>query len=54
MSDYELLHDVTVGTKPKETKDTEGAPLDHSSVAKAVEHGRPEALGACLWPPPRP
>jgi hypothetical protein len=46
MSDYELLHDVTVGTKPKETKDTEGAPLDHSSVAKAVEHGRPEALGA--------
>lgn len=46
MSDYELLHDVTVGAKPKEAKETEGAGLDHTTVAKAVEHGRPEALGA--------
>lgn len=46
MSDYELLHDVTVGTKPREDKDSDAAALDHSSVAKAVEHGRPDALGA--------
>lgn len=46
MSDYELLQDVTVGTKPREAKETEGAALDHTSVAKAVEHGRPDALGA--------
>jgi hypothetical protein len=46
VSDYELLQDVTVGTKPREAKETEGAALDHTSVAKAVEHGRPEALGA--------
>jgi hypothetical protein len=46
MSDYELLHDVTVGTKPKEGKEAETAALDHSTVAKAVEHGRPDALGA--------
>lgn len=46
MSDYELLHDVNVGAKPRETKETEGPALDHGSVAKAVEHGRPEALGA--------
>jgi hypothetical protein len=46
VSDYELLQDLTVGTKPREPKETEGAALDHTSVAKAVEHGRPEALGA--------
>ena len=46
MSDYELLQDVNVGVKPKEAKETEGAALDHGSVAKAVEHGRPDALGA--------
>ena len=46
MSDYELLQDVNVGVKPKETKDAQGATLDHGSVAKAVEHGRPDTLGA--------
>lgn len=46
MSDYELLHDVNVGTRPREAKEAEGAALDHGSVAKAVEHGRPDALGA--------
>jgi hypothetical protein len=46
MSDYELLHDVTVGTKPKENKESDSSALDHSTVAKAVEHGRPDALGA--------
>ena len=46
MSEYELIQDVVVGTKPKEAKDTEGAALDHTTVSKAVEHGRPDALGA--------
>ena len=45
MSDYELLQDVNVGTRPKETKESEGAALDHTTVSKAVEHGRPDALG---------
>jgi hypothetical protein len=46
MADYELLQDVTVGTKPREAKETEAAEVDHSSVAKAVEHGRADTLGA--------
>jgi len=46
VSDYELLQDVNVGTKPREAKETEGAALDHTTVSKAVEHGRPDALGA--------
>jgi hypothetical protein len=46
VSEYELIQDVVVGTKPKEAKDTEGAALDHTTVSKAVEHGRPDALGA--------
>src|SRR5687768_10107233 len=45
MADYDLLQDVTVGTKPREAKETEGAEVDHSSVAKAVEHGRADTLG---------
>ena len=45
MSDYELLQDVNVGTRPKEAKESESAGLDHSTVSKAVEHGRPDALG---------
>jgi hypothetical protein len=45
VSDYELLQDVNVGLKPKEAKESEGAALDHASVAKAVEHGKPQALG---------
>ena len=45
MADYELLQDVTVGTKPREAKENEGAEVDHSSVAKAVEHGRADTLG---------
>ena len=46
MADYDLLQDVTVGTRPREAKETEGAEVDHSSVAKAVEHGRADTLGA--------
>ncbi len=46
MSDYELLHDVNAGIKPKETKEHESGALDHTTVAKAVEHRRPDALGA--------
>ena len=46
MSDYELLQDVNVGHRPKEAAKEEGAALDHTSVAKAVERGRPDALGA--------
>jgi hypothetical protein len=45
MADYDLLQDVNYGQKPKEAKETEGDALDHGSVAKAVEHGRPDALG---------
>ena len=45
MADYDLLQDVNFGQKPKEAKETEGDAVDHGSVAKAVEHGRPDALG---------
>ena len=45
MADYDLLQEVTVGTKPREAKETEGSDVDHSSVAKAVEHGRADTLG---------
>lgn len=46
MSDYELIQDVNVGVKPKETKEAGEQGADHTSVAKAIEHGRPEALGS--------
>ena len=46
MAEFDLLQDVTVGTKPKESKETESGDVDHSSVAKAVEHGRADTLGA--------
>jgi hypothetical protein len=45
MADYDLLQDVNFGQKPKEAKETESSEVDHGSVAKAVEHGRPDALG---------
>ena len=45
MAEYDLLQDVTVGTKPREAKETESGDVDHSSVAKAVEHGRADTLG---------
>ncbi|HUP86642.1 MAG TPA: DUF4157 domain-containing protein [Acidimicrobiales bacterium] len=45
MADFELLQDISVGTKPKESKETEGGEVDHSAVAKAVEHGRADTLG---------
>jgi hypothetical protein len=45
MADYDLLQDVNFGQKPKESKETESSDVDHGSVAKAVEHGRPDALG---------
>ena len=46
MAEFDLLQDVTVGTKPREAKESEGGEVDHSSVAKAVEHGRADTLGA--------
>ena len=46
MAEYDLLQDVTVGTKPREAKETESGDVDHASVAKAVEHGRADTLGA--------
>jgi hypothetical protein len=45
MADYDLLQDVNFGQKPKEARETESDALDHGSVAKAVEHGRPDTLG---------
>ena len=45
MAEFDLLQDVTVGTKPRESKETEGGGVDHTSVAKAVEHGRADTLG---------
>jgi hypothetical protein len=45
MADYDLLQDVNFGTKPKEAKATEGDAVDTASVGKAVEHGRPDAIG---------
>lgn len=46
MSDYELIQDVNVGLKPKEAKEPDTAAPDHSTVAKAIEHGRPDTLSA--------
>ena len=45
MPEFDLLQDVAVGTKPRESKETEGGDVDHTSVAKAVEHGRADTLG---------
>ena len=45
MAEFDLLQEVTVGSKPRETKETESGDVDHSSVAKAVEHGRADTLG---------
>lgn len=46
MSDYELIHDVNLGQRPKETKEPGTDSHDHTHVAKAIEHGRPDTLGA--------
>ncbi len=46
MSDFDLIQDVNVGVKPKESKETGQENTDHATVAKAIEHGRPEALGS--------
>lgn len=46
MSEFEFIQDVNVGLKPKETKEAGQEGADHTSVAKAIEHGRPEALGS--------
>jgi hypothetical protein len=45
MAEYELIQDVNVGVKPKESK-SEAGTVDHSTVSKAVEHGRSDAIGA--------
>ncbi len=45
MTEYDLVQDVNFGHKPKEVKDTADAGPDHTSVSRAIEHGRPEALG---------
>lgn len=46
MSDYELIQDVNLGHRPKETKEPGQESQDHTHVAKAIEHGRPDTLGA--------
>ena len=45
MTEFDLVQDVNFGHKPKEVKDTAAAGPDHTSVSRAIEHGRPEALG---------
>ena len=45
MADYDLVQDVNFGPKPKEIKEAASAGPDHTSVSRAIEHGRPEALG---------
>jgi hypothetical protein len=47
MADYDLIQDVNYGQKPKETKETSTTEAhDSTTVAKAIEHGRPDALGS--------
>lgn len=46
MADYDLIQDVNYGQKPKEPKETSNEGPDSANVAKAIEHGRPDALGS--------
>jgi hypothetical protein len=46
MAEYDLVQDINYGQKPKESKDTSTEATDSTTVAKAIEHSRPEALGS--------
>jgi hypothetical protein len=45
MSEYDLVQDVNVGQRPKETKEPSSESHDATGVANAIAHGRPETLG---------
>ncbi|MBW3555970.1 MAG: DUF4157 domain-containing protein [Actinobacteria bacterium] len=45
MAEYDLVQDVNVGRKPKEVKEQASTGPDHTTVSRAIEQGRPEAIG---------
>jgi hypothetical protein len=48
VSDYDLLREYAPGSKPREQDHHEGDGHDHDhiAVARAIQHGRPDTLGA--------
>ncbi|MEA3076829.1 MAG: hypothetical protein QOF60_1737 [Actinomycetota bacterium] len=46
MAEYDLVQDVNYGQKPKESKEASTEANDSTTVAKAIEHGRADALGS--------
>jgi len=46
MSDYDLLRDFAPGHRPERQTETESGAVDAAAISKAVQHNRPDALGA--------
>lgn len=46
MSDYDVLHDYAVGPKPERRTEDDTNSHAHETATRAVQHNRPEALGA--------
>lgn len=46
MSDYDLLHDVAPARTPEKQPEAESAARDQRTVEKALQHNRPDAIGA--------
>ncbi len=46
MAEYDFIQDINVGQKPKEAKESTSEGHDHGGIAKAIEHRRPDTLGA--------
>lgn len=45
MSDYDLLREVAPGVRPERVAENESSPSEMAAISKAVQHGRPDALG---------
>lgn len=46
MSDYDLLREYAPGHRPERQAETESTAADTATISKAVQHNRPDALGA--------
>ena len=46
MSDYDLLREYAPGHRPERQAESESAAVDTATISKAVQHNRPDALGA--------
>lgn len=46
MSDYDLLHESAPGHRPERQTEPESTAADTATISKAVQHNRPDALGA--------